>query len=349
MITTKGAADAPFLDRASADSAKLVRGRRFRSFTEARAYVRSLGLKSQGEWREWYKSDNRPPDIPTTPERTYPDEWRGFGDWLGTFKPANRDVRFRPFEEARAYARSLGLKTQKEWREWCKAGRPPDIPHNPERVYSESWRGLRDWLGTENLTFADRNSEYPLNLFHLSISKSQTTHARFKADPSKWWRFHELFRKSRSRWPEEPIEYVAELIRKEVAHHTRLADLGCGECFLREALPEYEITGIDHGAYDAGVIACDMACTPLEDSSFDVAVFCLSLLGRNWPDYLSEARRILRPGGRLIIVESIGRWERMKIGATLEEQLFTEMCVQKLPRSKGEQNGFLIATGKLGA
>jgi hypothetical protein len=255
---------------------------------------------------------------------------------------------FRSFTEAREFVRSLGLKTQVQWFEWSKDNRPPDIPSTPYRTYRGSWRGWRDWLGTENLTFAhyDRDSELGLMLWHLSHSKSQTTHARFKADPNKWWRFHELFRKSRSRWPVEPIEHLAELIRKEVAPEAkpRLADLGCGECLLRAALPEYEITGVDHVAYDSDVISCDMAETPLEDSSFDVAVFCLSLLGHNWPDYLSEARRILRPGGRLFIVESLGRWGRMKIETALEEQHFTEIHVQKLPRSEGRREGFVCAS-----
>lgn len=35
--------------------------------------------------------------------------------------------------------------------------------------------------------------------------------------------------------------------------------------------------------------------TPLGSSSVDVAVFCLSLMGTNFPSYLNEAHRILKP------------------------------------------------------
>jgi len=37
---------------------------RWRSFEEAREYVRGLGLKNHAEWREWAKSGERPADIP---------------------------------------------------------------------------------------------------------------------------------------------------------------------------------------------------------------------------------------------------------------------------------------------
>lgn len=35
--------------------------------------------------------------------------------------------------------------------------------------------------------------------------------------------------------------------------------------------------------------------TPLESTSVDVAVFCLSLMGTNYPNYLLEAKRVLKP------------------------------------------------------
>jgi hypothetical protein len=41
-------------------------------------------------------------------------------------------VKRRPFEEAREFARSLGLKSREEWNEHCKSGKKPvDIPPYP--------------------------------------------------------------------------------------------------------------------------------------------------------------------------------------------------------------------------
>ncbi|MBD2315518.1 helicase-related protein [Phormidium tenue] len=56
----------------------------YRSFEEARTFVRSLGLKNQNEWRDWSKTDAKPDDIPADPQGTYKDNrWLGWGDWLG--------------------------------------------------------------------------------------------------------------------------------------------------------------------------------------------------------------------------------------------------------------------------
>jgi hypothetical protein len=55
---------------------------------------------------------------------------------------------YRPFAEARAYARSLDLKDMKEWFAWARSGqRPTDVPQSPEQVYKDhGWGGYGDWL-----------------------------------------------------------------------------------------------------------------------------------------------------------------------------------------------------------
>ena len=61
---------------------------------------------------------------------------------------------WRPFEEAREYARSLGLKSQNDWyrlvreQEAGKQQLPPDIPRTPNVIYKDlGWNGIPDWLG----------------------------------------------------------------------------------------------------------------------------------------------------------------------------------------------------------
>lgn len=62
---------------------------KFKSFKEARAYVRSLNIKSTSEWREYRKSDKRPDDIPSDPRSVYFKKgWKGYSDWLGNGKKA---------------------------------------------------------------------------------------------------------------------------------------------------------------------------------------------------------------------------------------------------------------------
>ena len=111
----------------------------FRSFTEARAFARKLGLKNKTEWAEYCKSDERPEDIPVNARTVYKKDYKGFGDWLGTGNVKTGDKQFRSYKEAREFVRSLGLKSQKEWLEYCASGnKPDDIPNNPWRTYTRN-------------------------------------------------------------------------------------------------------------------------------------------------------------------------------------------------------------------
>jgi hypothetical protein len=126
--------------------------RDYRRFKEAREFARSLGLKNQKEWRKFTKSGALPDDIPANPNKTYETKgWVGMGDWLGTGAIATFQREYRSFYEAREFARSLGLKSQKEWFEFTKSGElPDDIPARPNKVYKDKgWKGMRDWLGAE--------------------------------------------------------------------------------------------------------------------------------------------------------------------------------------------------------
>jgi hypothetical protein len=102
----------------------------YRSFKDARAFARGLDLKSQTEWQAYSKSGKKPTDIPAYPNQTYVGVgWDGMGDWLGTGTIATYLREYRSFKEARAFARSLKLKSGAEWLEYCRSGeKPADIP-----------------------------------------------------------------------------------------------------------------------------------------------------------------------------------------------------------------------------
>jgi hypothetical protein len=120
----------------------------WRSFKDARAFVRSLKLKNGAKWYAYCKSGKKPNDIPVGAAKIYANAgWAGMGDWLGTGRLNNADRRFRSFRDARAFARSLGLKGQIQWHAYCKSGKKPnDIPSNPNQVY-DSWVSWPDWVG----------------------------------------------------------------------------------------------------------------------------------------------------------------------------------------------------------
>ena len=48
---------------------------------------------------------------------------------------------------------------------------------------------------------------------------------------------------------------------------------------------------------------------PLDSETVDVGVFSLSLMGTNFPDFLVEANRVLKPRGKLMVAEVLSRFK----------------------------------------
>ena len=118
-------------------------------FEEARSFVRKMKLRSVKQWNEYSSSGERPYNIPQDPGRVYSQEWISWPDWMGYMRIANQHRVWRPFKEARKFARSLKLKNWEEWKAFCKSDkRPIDIPYSPKRAYPNEYIDIGDWLGT---------------------------------------------------------------------------------------------------------------------------------------------------------------------------------------------------------
>jgi hypothetical protein len=115
------------------------RTRNYHSFAEAKKIVNTLGLTGANEWRAFVKSGKLSKNIPANPNQVYKDKgWTSWGDWTGTNVVATYKIKYRNFNEAKEFARSLGLKTANEWRKFVKSGKlPKDIPVNPWTTYSK--------------------------------------------------------------------------------------------------------------------------------------------------------------------------------------------------------------------
>ena len=134
--------------------------KKFRSFDDAKKFVRKLNLKTDKEWVEYTTSGNKPTDIPSSPITTYKKKgWKNMGDWLGTGSISNQKRVFQNFEDARKFVRKLNLNGQSDWAKYRKSGNKPDnIPTNPHRSYKKEWISWGDWLGTG--TIAPKDIEY---------------------------------------------------------------------------------------------------------------------------------------------------------------------------------------------
>ena len=117
------------------------------SFETSREFVHKLGIKTKEQWDLWVKTSDRPVFIPKNPRYAYREEWKSWGDWLGTgsVRPADRE--FWPFEKAHAYVLALGFTRVRQYTEWKQAGAKPDeIPSIPQRTYEEKWVDWPYWL-----------------------------------------------------------------------------------------------------------------------------------------------------------------------------------------------------------
>ena len=93
-----------------------------------------------------------------------------------------------------------------------------------------------------------------------------------------------------------------------------IVDLGCGTALLAQTLApgsqslKLKIHSFDLCAPNPLVIAADISKIPLPDSSVDVAISCLALMGTNWLDFVEEAYRLLRWKGEYWVAEVASRF-----------------------------------------
>jgi ribosomal RNA-processing protein 8 len=167
------------------------------------------------------------------------------------------------------------------------------------------------------------------------------------SNPEMFTEYHEGFRRQVEVWPENPVDgYISTLISRGSAGnlstktkgqnipgqfedgedvamplprssgYCTIADLGCGDAAIATALQahntklRFKIHSFDLHSQSPLVTKADIANLPLAESSTDVAIFCLALMGTNWVDFIEEAYRILRWKGELWVAEIKSRFGR---------------------------------------
>jgi len=136
--------------------------------------------------------------------------------------------------------------------------------------------------------------------------------ALFEDDPTLATAYHEGFTAQRAKWPRDPLLDVVDWLKKSVPADHVIGDFGCGEARLALQLPQRKIHSFDLVPVNERVTPCNLANVPMPDGSLDVVVFCLALMGTDWPSFLQEAHRCLKPGGLCHIVEVESRFENVK-------------------------------------
>jgi SAM-dependent methyltransferase len=123
--------------------------------------------------------------------------------------------------------------------------------------------------------------------------------------------------------------WLKSKLKTLVRPHMLLVDMGCGLNPLSD-LP-CKVLGLDRHDHP-GVLRGKMEDPPLDDRSADFLVYSLSLYGTatDLVKYFSHARRILRPGGGMVIVEP--------------ESSFSEPGLKRFVHGLG-QYGFVLPEG----
>ena len=102
-------------------------------------------------------------------------------------------------------------------------------------------------------------------------------------------------------------------LKKSKYLNAEIGDFGCGEGKLELRLKKNGHQGgiysFDVGKNADHIIQADSANVPLESETVDVGVFSLSLMGTNFPDFLVEANRVLKPRGKLLVAEVLSRFK----------------------------------------
>ncbi|GBB87829.1 hypothetical protein RclHR1_14310006 [Rhizophagus clarus] len=123
--------------------------------------------------------------------------------------------------------------------------------------------------------------------------------------------YHDGFRSVVESWPVNPVDLIL-LYLKQKSKEIIVADLGCGEGKIGLEAPN-KVLSFDLVAKHDKVIVCDIAKLPIPDSFFDIVIFCLSLMGTNYIEFLKEAHRILKSNGELKIAEVVSRFSDINI------------------------------------
>jgi superfamily II DNA or RNA helicase len=157
----------------------------------------------------------------------------------------------------------------------------------------------------------------------INNENSETTHSRILNDPKEWDEYHRQYREARKSWPIIPFEEIIKRI-SQLSPRLLIGDFGCGEAKILEEFGDKRVSSFDHVAINNGVTACNIKSVPLPDEAIDIAVFSLSLMGRNWQDYITEAKRCLATNGYLLIAETTKamKGRLSNINQVIEEQGF---------------------------
>lgn len=126
----------------------------YRKFSEARKFVRTLGLTSSVEWVSYCKGDfdhlpEKPTDIPANVVRKYEEKgWKGFKDFLWSAKHRKDRRKFMSYKEAVAVVKINNISNRNLLDKFLLSDlKPENFPDFPNMIYQrKGWIGFDQFL-----------------------------------------------------------------------------------------------------------------------------------------------------------------------------------------------------------
>ena len=125
-----------------------------RKFSEARKFIRDLGLTSSVEWVAYCKGEfkhlpEKPNDIPANVVRKYEGKgWKGFKDFLWSAKHRKARKLFMSYKDAKAIVKTEKIGSEKALEAFINSKKKPtDFPEHPQMTYQrKGWESLEKFL-----------------------------------------------------------------------------------------------------------------------------------------------------------------------------------------------------------
>ena len=126
----------------------------------------------------------------------------------------------------------------------------------------------------------------------LYTTQSKDSFKLLKNNKSIFTDYHEGYSQMVAKWPKNPLDSIIQELKKDKYKAKTIIDLGCGTGRLAEEVKEgRKVLSFDFVAVNPWIKECDIAHLPMKNEGADVAIFCLSLMGTNYLEFIWEANR----------------------------------------------------------
>jgi hypothetical protein len=126
---------------------------KYATLAQASAVVKKLGIRTQREYIERHRADEK---LPFSPAQYYASEWTGWGDFTGHVYREKHESYYATYAEAKEAAQKLGAVSGGDYR--SKVAQDEKLSPFPDKTYAKEWKGWNDYLGT--VSHAEKYATY---------------------------------------------------------------------------------------------------------------------------------------------------------------------------------------------